>query len=160
MGVDEFRFHHGGISVENLDASIDWYSEMLGFRLIRRYTLASIPAEIAILKNGSLHIELLHRADAVASLCPLGSPDEELLNHGIKHVAFAVEHLRPFIESLREKGVDVVWLKELPGGRAASFIRDNEGNLIEFVQTPFERDEVARLSGSSAQSTEDSSKGS
>jgi methylmalonyl-CoA/ethylmalonyl-CoA epimerase len=42
---------------------------------------------------------------------------------GNRHVAFSVGDVRAVIATLRGRGVDVVWMKEFPDGRAASFTR-------------------------------------
>lgn len=136
MSGQDIWFHHVGVSVMDMDASIAWWQEMLGFALQRRYYLASIPAEIAVLGNGSLHVELLKVPNPKAADVERRVPDDDLQTCGNKHVAFSVADVRATIERLTARGADVVWLKALPDGRAASFIRDNEGNLIEFVQFP------------------------
>lgn len=136
MSGQELWFHHVGVSVADMDAAIDWWQRMLGFTLQRRYVLDSIPAEIAMLANGALHVELLRVAAPKAASTERHVPDDDLRTCGNKHVAFSVADVRAMVETLRGKGVDVVWVKDLPNGRAASFIRDNEGNLIELVQFP------------------------
>jgi catechol 2,3-dioxygenase-like lactoylglutathione lyase family enzyme len=50
-------------------------------------------------------------------------------------VSFAVDNVREFAEELRRRGADIVWVKEMKHG-SNIFIRDNAGNLIEFVQGP------------------------
>lgn len=132
----ELWFHHVGVSVADMDASIAWWRDCLGFAQLRRYVIESIPAEVAVLGNGALHVELLCRPDARAADAERRIPDDDLKTHGTKHVAFSVDDVRGFITTIAARGADVVWLKEFPDGRAASFIRDNEGNLIEFVQWP------------------------
>jgi methylmalonyl-CoA/ethylmalonyl-CoA epimerase len=134
--MQELWFHHVGIAVADMDASIGWWRDVLGFALLRRYHIESIPAEVAVLGNGALHVELLCRPDARPANAERRIPDDDLKTHGTKHVAFSVEDVRGFIATIAARGADVVWLKEFPDGRAASFIRDNEGNLIEFVQWP------------------------
>ena len=134
MTGQELWFHHVGVSVADLDASIAWWERILGFRVERRYTLATIPAEIAVLSNGSLHVELLKVPSPKPADTERRVPYDDLQTCGNKHVAFSVENVRAFVEILRERGADIVWIKDLPNGRSASFIRDNEGNLIEFVQ--------------------------
>lgn len=136
MDGQELWFHHVGVSVSDMDASIQWWEAMLGFTLQRRYVLESIPAEIAMLANGALHVELLRVPHPKAADAERHVPDDDLRTCGNKHVAFSVADVGAFIEMLRARGVDIVWLKHLPNGRAASFIRDNEGNLIEIVQFP------------------------
>ena len=129
----EFWHHHVGISVPDMDASIDWYQRVLGFTLERRYHVDSIPGEIAVLRNGPLHIELFHLAHAMALPDERREPNTDLCTHGNKHVAFAVADLAAFAAELQQRGADIVWVKQFAFG-ANAFIRDNVGNLIEFVQ--------------------------
>jgi methylmalonyl-CoA/ethylmalonyl-CoA epimerase len=51
-----------------------------------------------------------------------------------------------FAEALKRRGADIVWVKEMAHG-ANIFIRDNVGNLIEFVQEPKPTQDCANLSG-------------
>ena len=62
-------------------------------------------------------------------------PDTDVYTYGNKHVSFAVENVREFAEELKRCGADIVWVKEMKHG-SNIFIRDNAGNLIEFVQEP------------------------
>lgn len=143
----EIWFHHAGISVADLDASIDWWRRVLGFRLLRRYMLASIPAEIAMLANGPLNIELLKVPRPAPADPARKEPDADLQTCGNKHVCFSVADVRGVVEILRRRGADIVWVRDLPNGRVASFIRDNEGNLIELVEFPKVSDEHAYIGG-------------
>jgi methylmalonyl-CoA/ethylmalonyl-CoA epimerase len=132
----EFWVHHVGVSVPDLEASIGWYERVLGFKLERRATLASIPAQIAILKHGALHVELFQPQNA-ASLPPeRREPDSDVRTHGTKHLSFAIEDVDVFASELRRRGADIVWVKHFSKEMANIFIRDNSGNLIEFIQAP------------------------
>lgn len=145
MAGQEIWFHHVGVSVADMDASIDWWRHMLGFALQRRYWLESIPAEIAILANGALHVELLSVPDPKPADRERRVPDDDLKTCGNKHIALSVGDVWALVDVLRAKGADIVWVKDLPNGRAASFIRDNEGNLIELVQFPKVDDPAAQV---------------
>ena len=50
--------HHGGISVPDIEASITWYQNMLGFKVVRRMNIDAIPAKVAFLQHGNFRIEL------------------------------------------------------------------------------------------------------
>jgi predicted enzyme related to lactoylglutathione lyase len=54
MSQLEFWHHHLGVSVPDLEASIDWYRRVLGFELARRQRIETIPADVAILKHGAM----------------------------------------------------------------------------------------------------------
>jgi methylmalonyl-CoA/ethylmalonyl-CoA epimerase len=129
----EFWHHHVGVSVPDINASIAWYRDTLGFVLERRYVAESIPATIAVLKNGPMHVELFELSDAKPLPDERREPNQDLRTHGNKHVAFAVADVRLFAAELKQRGADIVWVKDFKFGSNA-FIRDNAGNLIEFVQ--------------------------
>jgi catechol 2,3-dioxygenase-like lactoylglutathione lyase family enzyme len=130
-----FWHHHGAMSVPNLAASINWWRNTLGFEVAERFAIPAIPAEVAMLRNGPLHIELFE----VPGAKPL--PDErreahpDLHTHGNKHVSFAVEDVAHFATELRRRGADIIWVRQMAHG-SNLFMRDNAGNLIEFVQAP------------------------
>jgi hypothetical protein len=53
--------------------------------------------------------------------------------------------VRDFAEELKRRGADIVWVKEMKHG-SNIFIRDNAGNLIEFVQSSKPTATVSKLS--------------
>jgi methylmalonyl-CoA/ethylmalonyl-CoA epimerase len=144
MSHFQFWHHHGGLSVPDLEASIAWYRSVLGFEVARRFPIPAIPADVAVLKNGPLHIELFEVAAAKPLPPERREPDTDVYTHGNKHVSFAVERVREFAEELRRRGADIVWVKEFEHG-ANIFIRDNAGNLIEFVQATVPEEKFATL---------------
>ena len=140
----EFWHHHGGLSVPDLDAAIAWWRTVLGFEVAQRFPIPAIPAEVAMLVNGPLHIELFEVAGAKPLPEERRQPDTDVYTHGNKHVSFAVESVREFAEELRRRGADIVWVKEMKHG-SNIFIRDNAGNLIEFVQASKPAEVIAQL---------------
>lgn len=129
------KFHHGGISVPDLDASIDWFDRVLGFQVEKRMEIAAIPARVAMLRRDELRIELFEVAGATPLPNERRQPNTDPHTHGNKHVAFAVPDVDVFVQELREKGADIALVGHMKFGSFV-FIRDNAGNLIEFVQQP------------------------
>lgn len=131
----ELRPHHCGISVPNLEASIAWYRDMLGFSVKARLTLEAVGAKIAFLKHGDFQIELFEVPGAAPLPDDRRYPDVDLRTHGTKHIAFAVEDLKRVVDTLKERGVDIAMdVMNMPDGKVA-FIRDNSGILIEFIES-------------------------
>jgi methylmalonyl-CoA/ethylmalonyl-CoA epimerase len=130
----DLRPDHAGISVADLEASIDWYWEMLGFSLEAIVDVPEDTGKVALLRRGLFLLELFWMPDA--SPLPDGRryPWSDIRTHGIKHVAYAVEDIKGLMASLTEKGVDVVWDTRVHGGTKCAFVRDNTGNLVEFVE--------------------------
>ena len=131
----EIKHHHGGLSVPDIEASIRWWKAVLDFDVERRFDIPAIPAKVAMLRRGELRMELFE----VTGAKPL--PDErrrantDLKTHGNKHVAFAVRDVDSVAEQLRQRGADIEFVGHFPHGDNI-FIRDNAGNLVEFVQEP------------------------
>jgi methylmalonyl-CoA/ethylmalonyl-CoA epimerase len=140
----QFWHHHGGVSVPDLEAAIAWWRAVLGFEVAARFPIPAIPADVAMLVNGPLHIELFQVAGAKPLPDERRQPDTDVHTHGNKHVSFAVDDVREFAGELRRRGADIVWVKEMKHG-SNIFIRDNAGNLIEFVQSPRPIETVADL---------------
>jgi catechol 2,3-dioxygenase-like lactoylglutathione lyase family enzyme len=145
MSQLDFWHHHVGVSVPDLEASMQWYQRVLGFTLLRRVRIESIPADVAFLKHGAMHIELFEVAGAKALPAERREPDSDVRTHGNKHISFAVADVEVFAEELRRRGADIVWVKHFAHGGANIFIRDNAGNLIEFVQASPEPQHIASL---------------
>jgi methylmalonyl-CoA/ethylmalonyl-CoA epimerase len=133
MSALRFWHHHGGLSVPDLDAAIAWYGEKLGFQVEKRFPIPTIPAEVAIVANGDLRMEIFQVPEAAALPEGRREPNTDVKTHGNKHVAFAIADVDSFAEELRARDVDIVWVHKFPFG-ANIFIRDCAGNLIEFLE--------------------------
>lgn len=48
----DFTFHHGGYSVPDLDAKIDWYGRVLGFTLEQQFFNPPARAKEAMTRKG------------------------------------------------------------------------------------------------------------
>ena len=77
VGPLDFWYHHVGVSVPDLEASVEWYRRVLGFELARRLRIESIPADVAILKHGNAGnlIEFLQAPWDPQQLASLQQPD-------------------------------------------------------------------------------------
>ena len=130
----DLRPDHAGISVADLEASIAWYCDMLGFTVDRVVDIPEDIGRLALIRHGDFLLELF----AIPGAAPL--PDErrhpatDLRTQGVKHVAYAVADIRALMEHLKAQGVDVVWDVVLHDGTWCAFVRDNSGNLVEFVE--------------------------
>jgi len=133
MAELKFGFHHGAISVPNMDETLEWYDRVLGFKLEKRFPIPAIPADVAIIKNGDLRMEVFEVAEAKTMTDNRRDPNLDNYTHGNKHVSFAIRHVESFGEELKRRGADIIWIKRMEHG-ANIFIRDNSGNIIEFVE--------------------------
>jgi methylmalonyl-CoA/ethylmalonyl-CoA epimerase len=131
----DLKHHHGGLSVPDLESSIRWYAAVLDFELERRFEIAAIPAKVAMLRRGELRLELFEVPGAMPLPQERRQPNLDLKTHGNKHVAFAIRDLEGMEQELRSRGADIVFVGRFEFG-SNIFIRDNAGNLLEFVLEP------------------------
>jgi methylmalonyl-CoA/ethylmalonyl-CoA epimerase len=128
------RIDHTGVAVDDLDAAIKIYEEVLGMPLVHRETVAEQGVEAVLLDVGDGHVELLS---------PLGedTPVGKFLARkgpGLHHVAYAVEDIEATLEQLSAAGVELIDAKPRVGirGSLVAFLhpRSTGGVLTEIVQ--------------------------
>ena len=125
---------HVGVSVPDISASITWYEEMLGFKLVFDKYFEQLPARIAFMESGDFSIELFEVEEAAPLPADRRVPNLDIRTHGTKHVAYAVDDLKALMDRLKSKKVDVAMDLFQMEGDLVAFIRDNTGNLIELIQ--------------------------
>jgi methylmalonyl-CoA/ethylmalonyl-CoA epimerase len=126
----ELKPHHVAINVPDIDAAIAWYGEVLGFAVEKRDFIRSFRGRNALLKRGDFRIELFQNEKVVPRADGEVSDPAGTMAHGFRQMAFVVDDRHGFTEMLKRKGVNIT--RELPDGTVL-FIRDNSGNVLEFV---------------------------
>jgi lactoylglutathione lyase len=122
------KFLHTSVTVTNIDASLRFYTELLGLTFERRRKIPENNAEIAFVVDPETdaRIELTHWDDKTKV-----DPGEQL-----DHLAFQVADLDAFLTKVRAAGVQVA--KEpytLAGGSGRlAFILDPDNIWIELIE--------------------------
>jgi len=132
----DLSFHHIGISVANLDESIAWYKEMLGFEEVMRMEQGATIKEMKIghIKRGNCYIELFEVAGAKPLPEYRRDPNTDLRVHGLAHFGLQVDSVQEALKELKAKGVEVAMEPIDTPGVAFVFIRDNSGNTFELIE--------------------------
>jgi catechol 2,3-dioxygenase-like lactoylglutathione lyase family enzyme len=120
------------LSVADMAASTQWYSEKLGLEIVMEMPKQSGTA-VTVLEGGGLLVELIQNDSArpLGQAAP-GVTDPQLI-HGIFKVGFVVKSFDDVVAELRARGVDIAF-GPYPAGenqKANVIIRDNSGNLIQ-----------------------------
>jgi catechol 2,3-dioxygenase-like lactoylglutathione lyase family enzyme len=130
------RLHHAGLSVPDLDRSLDWYCGALGLRPGFRFEIPAIGLRGAFaLGEGGSGVELLEQSGAVPGPHRTDPPSANAV-HGYNHICFQVQDLAEAYDRLVQRGAAPVWAPRdspEPGVRMA-FVTDPDGNLIELIQ--------------------------
>jgi methylmalonyl-CoA/ethylmalonyl-CoA epimerase len=127
---------HIGISVNNIEKSIAWYGQVLGFELVWSQVFEEVKSKIAFLKNGDFEIELFEHFTSQPIPKDRLLPKSDIETQGTKHVAFGVKDIQTLFENFKKHEVDIVFgpIESPPKDALFGFIRDPSGVLIEIIQ--------------------------
>ena len=142
------RPHHTGIQVADLERSVRFYRDTLGFELVFQwnpqaeyirtivgYPEADIHAAVLRMPGAEVFLEILEYRNVEKA--PV---DTRTANPGTAHMAFYTDDCDGLYAELKAKGVDSVSPPVTPtigpnkGGRAVYMI-DPDGIRVEFIQT-------------------------
>jgi methylmalonyl-CoA epimerase len=125
---------HVAIAVRNLEESIKFYTEVVGFELKeRRRTEGRHTAMIsAVLKAGEITVVLLEGTTPESQV----SRFVEHFGPGVQHVAFGVQNLPAMAEELKAAGMEFDTTIIEGGGLRQIFSRRDEGSgmMFEFIE--------------------------
>jgi len=128
-------FHHVGITVRDLEATITWYEKHLGFKRLTDFGFPG--ARVAFIGRGDLRLEFFQIENATPMEDGRKEAESNLSFGGINHFAIFVDDLDGTLIDLKSKGVEQAFtLNVVPDGSGDryTFIRDNEDMLIELYQ--------------------------
>jgi ketosteroid isomerase-like protein/catechol 2,3-dioxygenase-like lactoylglutathione lyase family enzyme len=128
-------FHHVGITVRDLEATIAWYEKHLGFKRLTDFGFPG--ASVAFIGRGDLRLEFFQIENAMPMEEGRKEAESNLSFGGINHFAIFVDDLDVTLTDLKSKGVEQAFtLNVVPDGSGDryTFIRDNEDMLIELYQ--------------------------
>ncbi len=142
------HMHHVGIIVSDLERSLKFYRDVLGFEVLEKVDLVAGKAvsqgvgihgarlQIAHLRVGSgpTRIELLHYISPRGK--PL-SPDARSNDIGVGHAAFRIRDIQQYYERLRRAGVRFVSaIQESSTGEKFCYFYDPDGAILEIIEPP------------------------
>jgi glyoxylase I family protein len=127
------RIDHVEIVTDQPDRTIQFYIEVLGFKLKSRQRVqppdGGVPLNLAYLDLGGTTVELITYEGGKIAPAPTGA------HLGYNLIALEVDDMQATIEYLKTKGVDVVWGPIVHKGQyARAEITDPNGYHIELRQ--------------------------
>jgi lactoylglutathione lyase len=126
-------FIHTSIRTSNMDRSIDFYTRLMGLKLLRRMEISQNKADIAFLqdpKGKGAKLELTFYRNQKEFV----QADYE--NRLFDHLAFEVPDMEKIMSVLRKEKVTITDepFKLGPTGALIAFIEDPDGTLIELIE--------------------------
>ena len=122
------RIDHVEIVPSDLERTIDFYTQILGFKIqLRRKIETSVLEEIAFLELNDTVIELL----SVKNPAPASTEQWQI---GCRRIALEVEDMDRAVEYLRTKAVIISREPVAVGTLRVAEIKDPDGLSIELIQ--------------------------
>ena len=124
---------HTSIRTSNMNRSIDFYTKLMGLKLLGRREIPQNNAEIAFLqdpegKGSKLELTFYRKQKKFIQA--------EYEDRVFDHVAFEIEDMKKTITLLRKNKVTITDepYQLGPGGSYIAFIEDPDGTLIELIE--------------------------
>lgn len=126
-------FAHTSVRTSNMDISIDFYTRLMGLKLLSRHDIKQNNAEIAFLqdteeKGAKLELTCYRNQKRFIQ----ADYEERLFDH----IAFEIKDMDTTISKLRSEKITITDepYRLGPGGPMIAFIEDPDGTLIELIE--------------------------
>jgi len=136
------KIRHTGIVVSDIDKSLHFYNELLGFKIVKDMRevgpfvdkilgLSGVSVRTIKMDAGGSLIELLYFKSH-----PVGSQPRSITSLGCTHIALTVDNLDDCFKMLKEANTFFVSEPQVsPDGNAkVAFCKDPDGTFIELVE--------------------------
>ena len=140
---------HTGFTVSNLERSLAFWRDVLGFELSHRpHQTGDLASEITGVPGAEISIAVLkgygHKIELLEYLAPADRKqrsDVRPCDVGFVHVAFIVDNLDAVVSAITTSGWKAAGkpqtLRAGPNaGKRVVYVRDPDGTTIEFMQPP------------------------
>lgn len=132
--LESFKPYSVTLSVNDIEKSANWYVEKLGFKIVQRKSYPEFNTSLIFTEKNGFRVELIKDGKA-ASGVKRSDPPAHTSIHGISQFAFETDDIPTLKQELAERDVAITWeFENAELGVKFLFIRDPEGNLIQFLQ--------------------------
>ena len=118
----QFKLHHTSLMISDLEASLNFYKNIIGLTQMQRPPLPFAGAWFQLGENQQLHIIDLKNIDPTTGRPEHGGKD--------RHVALTTNGFAEIKQRLDTNNITYSMSKS---GRQALFVRDLDGNAIEII---------------------------
>jgi catechol 2,3-dioxygenase-like lactoylglutathione lyase family enzyme len=145
--------HHTAISTADLERSVRFYRDLLGFEEIftsgwergadradKITGLTDSSARLVMLKAGNAYIEIFQYSSPQARA---GDPNRPACDHGITHLCLDVRDIQAEYERLKTAGMAFHCPPQETGGVSATYGRDPDGNIVELLEVKDKANPIA-----------------
>lgn len=138
MSVSVARIGHIGITVADLDRTVEFYCRFLGMRLTERFEYGESETGHGtdVIAGAFVRCDSTHHCISFFALRGGGEPGDHLRSLGLHHLAFEMRTPGELLAKYRQflsAGIPIVNARKGgPGNQPRFYARDPDGNLLEF----------------------------
>jgi len=126
---------HIALTVSDIERSASFYGRYFGFSSEQSFREGDSGPLIALLRKGSVVLELFQFEVANPLPHDRAVLEEDLSTVGVKHTAFAVDDIAKEYERMGSDGVECITpVSNLSNGMSYFFFKDPDGILVEVVE--------------------------
>ena len=137
--------HHTAISTENIERSLHFYKDLLGFEEVFKLNWdvgTEVLDNITGLKDSAAKVVMLKAGNACVELFEYSSPEpaagdsaRPVCDHGITHLCLQVTDIDEEYERLKDAGMRFHCAPQPVGSDIrATYGRDPDGNVVELLE--------------------------
>jgi len=153
MPVRVIAADHTGLTVSNLERSLEFWQNVLGFKFSHRaHQTSEMASEITGVAGAEIKLAVVkapggHKIELLEYLAPADRKkvDVRPCDIGSVHVAFMIDNLDTVLNTIaasgwKAAGKPQTLTKGPNAGKRVIYVRDPDGTTIEFMQPPTSRD--------------------
>lgn len=123
------RVHHIALGVKDLEESVRFYKDNLGFKEIQHFTKPGWKGKAAIIELGETRLELFHFDEMKK-----GDTSQDFNVIGMRHIGIQVDDVDAKQQELKAKGIDIDDPQKGTTCEKFCFFRDPNGIPLELYQ--------------------------
>ena len=136
---------HAGLSVTNIDKSLEFYRDYLGMEVIMELDIQDDRiGRVVGIPGAKCRIIHLQLGEAMLELFEYSEPsgknaakDRRQCDHGISHIGFEVNDIHKHLKEIQERGCKMLGEPvEFRPGVWVAYFRGPDGEVVEFRQRP------------------------
>ena len=122
-----YRFHHLHLICRDLENMVEFFTEALGARLVKRKQFGGANGAVLDLAGTNISLRVEKKEESITG-------DASQTRYGYDHIALEVDDLKQSMEALAPKGVEFISDPVDLGDRLIVFLRGPEQITIELLQ--------------------------
>ncbi len=133
-----------GLMVADVDASVEWYRENLGFSLYDSLDVKQKGLKIRFMERNGFKIELVGAKDSIEAAKHIPNLKDRTKVQGFVKFSFTVEDIHGAVEQLKKNNVKFMMdiTKSSRTQNTFALFYDNSGNLLQMIETNGEKEKV------------------